>query len=123
MSGGAGKRTVTVWLPWPPSVNHYWGTRGKIRFIGAAGKAFRQATLAAWYATREQGFGNSRLTVAVVAYPPDRRKRDLDNVLKAALDALGHARAYEDDSQIDRLIVVRAEVRRDAGLLVAIWEK
>lgn len=123
VSSGAGKRTATVWLPWPPSVNHYWGTRGKIRFIGAEGKAFRQATNVAWYATREQGFGNARLVVSVVAYPPDRRKRDLDNILKAALDALTHARAYEDDSQIDRLIVDRGEVRKDAGLLITISER
>ena len=116
-------RTATVWLPWPPSVNHYWGTRGKIRFIGAAGKAFRAAAIVAWYATREQGFGNARLTVAIVAYPPDRRRRDLDNLTKAALDALSHARAYEDDSQIDRLLVDRGEVRKDAGLLVTIGEK
>ena len=102
-------------------MNHYWGTRGKARFIGAKGKAFRAATLLAWNALRVQGFGAARLTVAVVAYPPDRRARDLDNILKAALDALQHARAYEDDSQIDRLIVDRGEVRKaDAGLLVTI---
>lgn len=112
-----------MWLPWPPSVNHYWGTRGKVRFIGAAGKAFRQATVVAWYATRAQGFGNARLKVAVEAYPPDRRKRDLDNVLKAAFDALSHARAYEDDSQIDWLSVERKEVRKESGLLVTIQER
>ena len=117
------KRTATVWLPWPPSVNHYWGTRGKVRFIGAAGKAFRQAVIVAWYATREQGFGNARIKVTVEAYPPDRRKRDLDNVLKAAFDALAHARAYEDDSQIDWLSVERKEARKEAGLLVTIGER
>lgn len=117
-------RTATVWLPYPPSVNHYWGTRGKIRFIGAAGKAFRQAAMLAWYATRAQGFGSARIKVTVEVYPPDRRKRDLDNVLKAAFDALGHARAYEDDSQIDWLSVERKEVRKDApGLLVTIGER
>lgn len=117
-------RTATVWLPYPPSVNHYWGTRGKVRFIGAAGKAFRQAAMLAWYATKAQGFGNARIKVTVEVYPPDRRKRDLDNVLKAAFDALGHARAYEDDSQIDWLSVERKEVRKDApGLLVTIGER
>ena len=114
-------RSATVWLPWPPSVNHYWGTRGKARFIGAKGKAFRVEVLSAWNRARVQGFGNARLTVALVAYPPDRRARDLDNILKAALDALQHARAFEDDSQIDRLIVDRGEVRKgDSGVLVTI---
>ena len=33
--------------------------------------------------------------------PPDRRRRDLDNLYKCLFDALGHAGVYEDDSQID----------------------
>ena len=45
----------------------------------------------------------------------------VDAHYEAALDGLQHARAYEDDSQIDRLIVDRGEVRKaDAGLLVTI---
>ena len=115
------ERTVSVWLPWPPSVNHYWGTRGKTRYIGAKGRAFRLETLSAWNRLRAQGFGNARLAVAVDAYPPDRRARDLDNILKAALDALQHARAFADDSQVDEIKVRRGEVRKgDAGLLVTI---
>lgn len=112
--------SVNIQLPWPPSVNHYWGTRGKARFIGAAGKAFRQQVLAAWYGARVQGFGNMRLSVTLMAFPPDKRKRDLDNILKAALDALGHARAFEDDSQIDRLLVMRCAVEKPGYLLVTI---
>lgn len=113
--------TVTLFLPWPPSVNHYWMASGKRRYIGAKGKEFRLLVLSAWNRARVQGFGNARLSVSVVAYPPDRRARDLDNILKAALDALQHARAFEDDSQIDRLIVDRGEVRKaDSGLLVTI---
>jgi Holliday junction resolvase RusA-like endonuclease len=45
----------------------------------------------------------------VVCYFSDRRRRDLDNVLKAVADALNGV-AYGDDSQI-----VRAEVRREEG--------
>ena len=41
------------------------------------------------------------------AYPPDRRRRDLDNLLKCTQDSLAHAGVYEDDSQIDVLVVVR----------------
>ena len=35
-------------------------------------------------------------------FPPDRRRRDVDNVQKALLDALAHGGAYHDDSQIAR---------------------
>jgi len=33
-------------------------------------------------------------------FMPDRRKRDIDNTLKALLDALTHAGVWLDDSQV-----------------------
>jgi crossover junction endodeoxyribonuclease RusA len=41
------------------------------------------------------------------AFPPDRRRRDLDNIQKPVLDALQHARVYQDDSQVDLLVTRR----------------
>ena len=41
---------------------------------------------------------------------PDRRKRDLDNILKALQDSLQAAGVYKDDCQIDLLTVKRCEV-------------
>jgi hypothetical protein len=32
---------IHLTLPYPPSVNHYWGQSGKRRFIGKKGKEFR----------------------------------------------------------------------------------
>jgi crossover junction endodeoxyribonuclease RusA len=52
------------------------------------------------------------------AFPPDRRRRDLDNLAKPTLDALEHAGVYEDDSQIDLLIIRRRDVV-DGGRLEA----
>ena len=48
-----------------------------------------------------------RLRVEIEVYPPDRRKRDIDNVCKATLDALAKAGVYQDDSQIDVLLITR----------------
>ena len=45
------------------------------------------------------------LAVEVEAFPPDRRRRDIDNIQKALLDALEHGGAYADDSQIVRLTI------------------
>jgi crossover junction endodeoxyribonuclease RusA len=41
------------------------------------------------------------------ATPPDRRRRDIDNILKAPLDALEKAGVYKDDSQIEQLNVFK----------------
>ena len=48
-----------------------------------------------------------RLRVEIEVYPPDRRKRDIDNVCIATLDALAKAGVYQDDSQIDVLLITR----------------
>jgi hypothetical protein len=43
------------------------------------------------------------LELDVLLFPPDHRRRDLDNPLKAILDALEHAGLYADDAQVARL--------------------
>jgi crossover junction endodeoxyribonuclease RusA len=48
-----------------------------------------------------------RLAIEIKATPPDKRKRDLDNILKSLLDSLTHARVIEDDSQFDAIAIAR----------------
>jgi hypothetical protein len=43
------------------------------------------------------------LSVTIFIFPPDRRKRDIDNIAKATLDALTIAGLWKDDSQIKEL--------------------
>ena len=62
--------------------------------------------------------GDKRLQMQVTLYPRDRRKQDIDNRIKALWDALTDAGVYEDDSQIDVLIVQRGEIRKGGGCLV-----
>lgn len=49
-----------------------------------------------------------RIRLDILACPPDRRKRDLDNILKALIDSLQHASIYNDDNQIDIIRIERA---------------
>jgi crossover junction endodeoxyribonuclease RusA len=50
--------------------------------------------------------------LVIQAWLPDRRRRDLDNLLKAVQDALAHAGVYDDDSQIVDLRIRRAGIDR-----------
>lgn len=106
--------SVYLELPWPPSVNTYWrhvvvGSRVRV-VISAKGRAYRQAVIAAVVAQTQpdRRIVRGRLAVDITAYPPDKRKRDLDNLPKAVLDALEAAGVYADDSAIDELRVRRS---------------
>ena len=89
-------------LPYPPSVNHYWRRVGARTLISRAGRIFRHKVVSILAAHGVRPLDGD-LEVLVELYPPDRRRRDVDNSLKALLDALGQGNAYHDDSQIIHL--------------------
>ncbi len=95
-------------LPFPPSVNHLWRRVGHRTLLSRGGRAFRRSVQAVLSARGVQPIAG-RLAVTIDVYPPDRRRRDLDNALKALLDALQHGGAYHDDAQIDDLHIRRCE--------------
>jgi crossover junction endodeoxyribonuclease RusA len=125
-------RQATLELPFPPSVNKYW--RSKIagngrksfiqHYIGEAGQRYTEDVIAAvWsrYGVLPKPL-SCRLRVVIEATLPDRRKRDVDNLFKAVLDALKHAKVYRDDSQIDDLRIIRGPVVPPGKLIVLIEE-
>lgn len=109
-------------LPFPPSTNHYWGTRGKARYLTDRAVEFRAAV--AWRCKQAKVEPlQGRVSVMAWLCPPDRRRRDLDNFVgKAVLDALQHAGVYADDSQIDHLEVRRGGVVAGGRLDVIVGE-
>ncbi len=110
---------IELELPWPPSVNRYWRHVGARTLLSRAGRKYRQAVaLRVVLAGRPRVEG--RLEVVIDAFPPDRRVRDLDNGLKAPLDALTHAGVYADDGQIDDLRIRRGAVRKGGVMAVTI---
>ena len=99
-------------LPLPPSVNHYWGAHGHRRFVSKAGKEFKIAVQDYVIENRVPKLGEKRLQMQVTLYPRDRRKQDIDNRIKALWDALAEAGVFDNDEQIDILIVQRGEIRK-----------
>ena len=99
---------IEVVIPHPPSVNHYWRmVRGRI-LISREGRAFRKRVCSVLAAAGVRSLSGP-VMIHVEIHPPDRRRRDLDNILKGTLDALEHGGAYEDDSQIVRLVAEKRE--------------
>jgi len=107
----------------PPTVNSYYVHTKRGVFISKKGREFR---LRVMHAANEQmvyGMKNDlRLSVDVILYPPDKRQRDLDNYMKALLDAVTHAKIWEDDSQIDYLGIHRGKVVKGGMCRIRICE-
>lgn len=103
-----GRALFTAELPYPPTVNTYWrsvvigaGRRAKVRLlISRRGREYQRAVKSA-VVVWEPLLGPLYFDATV--HPPDRRRRDLDNVTKALLDSLGKAGVYGDDSQIQAI--------------------
>jgi len=95
-------------LPYPPSVNHYWRRVGRRTLISREGRRFRRNVMAILAAMGTKPMVGP-LAVEVDVFPPDNRRRDIDNVSKALLDALEHGGAYGDDSQIVKLSIEKRE--------------
>lgn len=106
-------------LPYPPSVNTYYATVNGRRVLSSKGRDYKR-TVAFMVGKVEQITG--RVGVGIELFMPDKRRRDIDNVQKALLDALQHAGVYEDDSQIDVLLVRRAGVEKGGRCEVEIVE-
>jgi crossover junction endodeoxyribonuclease RusA len=100
---------ITLTLPWPPSMNTYWRTFQGRMIISAKGREYRKSVIDQ---VQLQGGANNyqgKLCVEIEAYRPDKRKRDLDNLLKAVLDGCTHAGVWEDDSNIVDLRIYWAD--------------
>ena len=121
-------------LPMPPSVNHYWSKavrRSKGRtyvhvYLSARAVKFRNEVIAQ-VADIAQLNGsirthNGRIKAVVMLHGATKRSYDVDNFMKGIGDALTHSRVYQDDSQIDELVVKRGEVIKGGRAVVELYE-
>lgn len=104
---------TSITLPFPPSVNAYWRHVKGRTLISKEGRQYRVDVIATVLRTGCVTFPVEPLTVSITAFLPDNRRRDVDNLLKAPLDALAHAHVYEDDSQITDLRIRKGGIDRN----------
>lgn len=105
---------VMLSLPFPPTLNHNVRSGYGMRFRTRQYRAFIENVYWIWRTEGPRRWNKQRrYAVVIVAYMPDKRKRDLDNIIKPTLDALTHAGAWDDDSQVDSITILRAGVRTE----------
>jgi crossover junction endodeoxyribonuclease RusA len=107
-------------LPLPPSVNSYRTIFRNRMGISKAGREFKSQVSDYVVEYKVPKLGKARLEMKVVLYPRDKRKQDIDNRIKALWDALGDAGVFDDDEQIDVLVIERGEIKKGGGCLVLI---
>lgn len=100
--------TYHITLPWPPSNNRYYRHNRGRTHISAEGQAYRD-NVARIIKNAMLDIGLAiPVKIRIECHMPDRRRRDLDNILKAPLDALTHA-GLLDDEQFDEINIVRGQ--------------
>lgn len=113
---------VFAQLPYPSkiSVNAVWKRGKRGTYLNPSVWGFREEI---YYIMKgKPQFGKSLIRVEIKAFPPDKRKRDLDNILKSTLDALAHAGTFDDDSQIIQLYIEKSVVKKNGMLEIKITE-
>lgn len=108
-------KELIITLPYPPSINRAWriSKQGGLYLIEKV-KRYRQEVAALVFGKTK--FENKKLFVSMGMFPPDNRKRDIDNIAKCAIDSLQHANVFNDDSQIYKLYIEKHE-KIDCGKL------
>lgn len=112
---------ITLELPYPPSVNHYYRRVGPRTLISREGRTYRDRVASHLLVLSVRPL-EGRIRMRIEVYPPDNRRRDLDNLLKSLWDALQKGGAYRDDSQVVRFEVEKRETLPGGKVIVAIEE-
>ena len=112
---------IRLTLPLAPSINHYFARNGSRTYLPAKVREYRQEVAdivaSAGHATLE-----GRLQVCMAVHMPTKRRADIDNRVKGALDALTHAGVWLDDELVDDLHVIRQEIIKGGRMVVVITE-
>ena len=105
---------IKITLPWPPSVNTYYRKVGNKILISKKGREYKAAVKIICVELGVNKKLTSKLKLYARCYPPDLRRRDLDNLNKALLDSLEKAGVYCDDSQVKSLFLEEIKVMKGA---------
>lgn len=114
---------MRLWLPFPPNTNNLFANGSRGRFPTPRYKAWTVAATEALSRQRVRRV-KGRYRLVLIFDRPDRRKRDLDGVLKAPIDILVKAGVTPDDSLCSRIVASWAsdEPVKDAQVTIIISE-
>jgi crossover junction endodeoxyribonuclease RusA len=109
-------------LPYPPTINTYYRVFNNRIILSALGRQYKKLVKDEVLIQELQPFKDAKLKITMRLHPRDKRKVDIDNRIKAVLDALQDAGLFTDDFQVDELIIRRGVPIKDGKLYVLIEE-
>ena len=109
-------------LPWPPSNNRYYRHNRGRTHISTEGRAYRDRVAQIIKDGMLDIVLAKQVKIRIECHMPDRRRRDLDNLQKAAFDALTKAGFWLDDQQVDDYRVKRMPIIKGGKLELTITE-
>ena len=113
---------MNIVLPYPTVTgNHVWKhtTKGK-HYITTKGRDyFADVKMAVQMQGAHVGVDQD-IRVQCLLYPPDRRRRDMDNAWKVIADALTKANVWADDALIRSLLIEWMEPTKGGKVIVSI---
>lgn len=117
--------SISLILPFPPSVNACWRNINGKTLISAKGRAFRASAITAIYTQLRPRprVITENVSVIVKMYPPTYHRRDIDNYLKAPFDAITHANIWKDDEQVKHVDITWCEVVKGGRFEITIIPK
>ena len=119
---------LDILLPFPPSANTYWryaqfkNMKYPMFMISKKGREYTSHVTRVIQQNNLVGafFNGEYLQVEIELFPPDLRKRDIDNYNKGLFDSLTKAKYWKDDKQVKKLIVEMKEKRKGGYIHVVI---
>lgn len=105
------------------SANRYWRRSGHHLHISNEARSYINlvSNYSLIFGWNKKSF-NNRIELIVDAYPPDKRERDLDNILKVLIDSLQRAGLFNNDSQIDKITIERKHIVKKGSVSLTLKE-
>lgn len=106
-----------IHMPFPPTVNNYYSVVNGRKILSRRGREYHRIC---GYWTELPKMIKSDVSVEFDILMPDRRKRDIDNLLKPMLDALVRNFYIEDDCLVKRLTITNCGIKKGGKVICRI---
>lgn len=111
-------------LPWPVSTNHLYSVFRGRKVLSHEGRAYFNTAITLLLKQKiklQRAFLEKKPIKAIYKiYPPDKRLRDADNLIKATQDSLVKAGIITDDRYIKRFYVIEKEIVPHGKIVVGL---